>query len=150
MACYSDVRLRSVFFSFFGIWEFVGKTPCIVSGFCCQDDSARGIVDELSCSSTPALLISCPSTRLPYCVQMLPIVDEKTSDSGSFDSVLEMLTRCGRDIPHAMLMLIPEAWQKSNLIPEVNTFLLHYPAIKRMSLLTQYCIFACPSVAVWL
>eukprot|EP00873_Tetraselmis_striata_P023387 jgi/Tetstr1/443651/TSEL_031644.t1 len=50
--------------------------------------------------------------------QMLPIVDEDTSDSGSFDSVLELLTRCGRDIAHSMLMMVPEAWQQSTLMSQ--------------------------------
>lgn len=55
------------------------------------------------------------------CVQMgldektlkrfLPIVDETTSDSGAFDACLELLIHCGRSLPEAMMMLIPEAWQ---------------------------------------
>jgi glutamate synthase domain-containing protein 1 len=43
--------------------------------------------------------------------RFLPIVDETSSDSGAFDAVLELLIRCGRSLPEAMMMLIPEAWQ---------------------------------------
>lgn len=43
--------------------------------------------------------------------KMMPIVPEWQSDSGSFDAVLELLVQSGRDLPHAMMMMIPEAWQ---------------------------------------
>jgi hypothetical protein len=33
--------------------------------------------------------------------------------------MLELLTRCGRDIPEVMMMLIPEAWQNDALMPQV-------------------------------
>eukprot|EP00887_Chlorella_sp_A99_P003952 scaffold11.g3952.t1 len=48
---------------------------------------------------------------------LLPIVPRGQSDSGSFDSVLELLVRCGRDLPEAMMMMIPEAWQNDRLMP---------------------------------
>ena len=48
--------------------------------------------------------------------RMLPIIPVGQSDSGSFDSVLEMLVRCGRDLPEAMMMCIPEAWQNDELM----------------------------------
>ena len=34
------------------------------------------------------------------------------SDSATFDNALELLVHTGRSLPHAMMMLIPEAWQK--------------------------------------
>jgi glutamate synthase (NADPH/NADH) large chain len=39
-----------------------------------------------------------------------PVVAPDTSDSGALDSVLELLVRGGRSLPHAMMMLIPEAF----------------------------------------
>ena len=48
---------------------------------------------------------------------VLPIVEAKSSDSGAFDSVLELLIRTGRSLPAAMMMLIPEAWQNDALMP---------------------------------
>ncbi|KAF6263375.1 hypothetical protein COO60DRAFT_459133 [Scenedesmus sp. NREL 46B-D3] len=47
-----------------------------------------------------------------------PVVPEWQSDSGAFDGLLELLTRCGRDIPEVMMMLIPEAWQNDALMPQ--------------------------------
>lgn len=48
--------------------------------------------------------------------KLLPIVPKGQSDSGSFDSVLELLVRAGRDLPEAMMMCIPEAWQNDKLM----------------------------------
>jgi glutamate synthase (NADPH/NADH) len=48
-------------------------------------------------------------------------VPEWQSDSGAFDGLLELLTRCGRDIPEVMMMLIPEAWQNDALMPQVSS-----------------------------
>ncbi|GGR65166.1 glutamate synthase large subunit [Nocardioides luteus] len=44
--------------------------------------------------------------------RLFPICTEGVSDSASFDEVLELLHLSGRSLPHAMLMMIPEAWEK--------------------------------------
>ncbi|MGH8185508.1 MAG: glutamate synthase central domain-containing protein, partial [Steroidobacteraceae bacterium] len=41
---------------------------------------------------------------------LVPVVVEGGSDSAIIDNALEMLVMCGRSLPHAMMMLIPEAW----------------------------------------
>jgi glutamate synthase (NADPH) large chain len=43
--------------------------------------------------------------------RLFPICTEDGSDSGSFDEVLELLHLGGRSLPHAVLMMIPEAWE---------------------------------------
>ena len=43
--------------------------------------------------------------------RLFPIIDSHGSDSASFDEVLELLYLAGRSLPHAMLMMIPEAWE---------------------------------------
>jgi glutamate synthase (NADPH) large chain len=43
--------------------------------------------------------------------RLLPICSPGASDSTSFDEVLELLHLSGRSLPHAVLMMIPEAWQ---------------------------------------
>ncbi|MCU1687119.1 MAG: glutamate synthase large subunit [Amycolatopsis sp.] len=40
-----------------------------------------------------------------------PIITRGASDSASFDEVLELLHLGGRSLPHAVLMMIPEAWE---------------------------------------
>ncbi len=55
--------------------------------------------------------------------RMLPIIMEGQSDSATFDSVLELLVMSGRSVPHAMMMMIPEAWSKNDLMdPERRAF----------------------------
>jgi glutamate synthase (NADPH) large chain len=41
---------------------------------------------------------------------LLPVIVDGGSDSAMFDNAVEMLVMCGRSLPHAMMMLIPEAW----------------------------------------
>jgi len=43
--------------------------------------------------------------------RLFPIVEISGSDSASFDEVLELLYLGGRSLPHAVLMMIPEAWE---------------------------------------
>ncbi|WP_157156110.1 glutamate synthase large subunit [Diaminobutyricimonas sp. LJ205] len=42
---------------------------------------------------------------------LLPIITDGGSDSASFDEVLELLTLSGRSLPHAMMMMVPAAWE---------------------------------------
>jgi glutamate synthase (NADPH/NADH) large chain/glutamate synthase (ferredoxin) len=42
--------------------------------------------------------------------KLFPIIYERQSDSACFDNALEFLLMGGRSLPHAMMMLIPEAW----------------------------------------
>ncbi|HLY16243.1 MAG TPA: glutamate synthase large subunit [Bryobacteraceae bacterium] len=42
--------------------------------------------------------------------KLFPIIAPSGSDSANFDNALELLYMAGRDMPHAMAMLIPEAW----------------------------------------
>ena len=45
--------------------------------------------------------------------KVYPIVDESGSDSAMFDSSLEFLHLTGRSLPHAVMMMIPEPWEKN-------------------------------------
>jgi glutamate synthase (NADPH/NADH) large chain len=44
--------------------------------------------------------------------RLYPVVVPGTSDSSQFDNMLELLHLGGRSLPHAMMMLIPEAWEQ--------------------------------------
>src|SRR5438477_5462752 len=50
--------------------------------------------------------------------RLLPIIDRATSDSGIFDNVMELLLLSGRSLPEAVMMMIPEAWQNHESMPE--------------------------------
>jgi glutamate synthase (NADPH/NADH) large chain len=43
--------------------------------------------------------------------KLLPIIEPTGSDSAMFDNCLELLIHTGRSLPHAVMMMIPEAWQ---------------------------------------
>ncbi|REC96875.1 glutamate synthase (NADH) large subunit [Microbacterium sp. AG157] len=54
---------------------------------------------------------------------LLPICTEGASDSASFDEVLELLTLTGRSLPHAIMMMVPEAYEKQATIdPALRAF----------------------------
>src|SRR5881396_3238532 len=46
-----------------------------------------------------------------------PVVRPGGSDSATFDNVLELLTLAGRSLPHAVMMMIPEAYQDRDDLP---------------------------------
>ncbi|KQR15925.1 glutamate synthase large subunit [Cellulomonas sp. Leaf334] len=51
------------------------------------------------------------SDELGDLTPLLPVCTPGGSDSGSFDEVLELLHLSGRTLPHAVMMMIPEAWE---------------------------------------
>ncbi len=55
--------------------------------------------------------------------KVIPVVQGSGSDSATFDNVLELLVLAGRSIPHAMMMMIPEAYKtRKDLDPDVKGF----------------------------
>src|SRR3954465_3031237 len=50
--------------------------------------------------------------------KVLPVVRPGGSDSATFDNVLELLTLAGRSLPHAVMMMIPEAYQDRDDLPD--------------------------------
>ncbi|MFM1950564.1 MAG: glutamate synthase large subunit [Actinomycetota bacterium] len=62
--------------------------------------------------------------------QLKPIVTAGASDSATFDEVLELLVLSGRSLPHAMMMMIPGAWEKQlDLDPKVQDFFEYHSMI---------------------
>jgi glutamate synthase domain-containing protein 2/glutamate synthase domain-containing protein 1/glutamate synthase domain-containing protein 3 len=50
--------------------------------------------------------------------KILPVVSPGNSDSATFDNVLELLLLAGRSLPHAAMMMIPEAYRDREDLPE--------------------------------
>ncbi len=50
--------------------------------------------------------------------KILPVVSPGNSDSATFDNVLELLLLGGRSLPHAAMMMIPEAYRNRDDLPE--------------------------------
>jgi glutamate synthase domain-containing protein 2/glutamate synthase domain-containing protein 1/glutamate synthase domain-containing protein 3 len=53
--------------------------------------------------------------------KVLPVIRPGGSDSATFDNVLELLVLAGRSIPHAVMMMIPEAYAGRDDLPEELT-----------------------------
>jgi len=50
--------------------------------------------------------------------KLWPLIVGGQSDSASFDNALELLVMGGYSLPHAMMMLIPEAWASNTMMDE--------------------------------
>ncbi len=63
------------------------------------------------------------SEFFPNIKKVFPVVDDSGSDSAMFDNTVEFLHMTGRSLPHAMMMMIPEPWEKNGLMsPEKKAF----------------------------
>tara|TARA_Y100001935_G_scaffold228703_1_gene207807 strand:+ start:11762 stop:16228 length:4467 start_codon:yes stop_codon:yes gene_type:complete len=58
----------------------------------------------------------------------LPIMTQGASDTASFDEALELLYLGGRTLPHAVLMMIPEAWENHDRLPQWKRDFYEYHA----------------------
>ena len=55
--------------------------------------------------------------------KVMPVVRPGGSDSATFDNVLELLMLAGRSLPHAIMMMIPEAYaDRDDLTDELKAF----------------------------
>ncbi len=55
--------------------------------------------------------------------KLFPILSEGASDSAILDNAIELLYHAGRSLPHAVMMLIPEAWHHhAEMTPEKRAF----------------------------
>jgi glutamate synthase (NADPH) large chain len=62
--------------------------------------------------------------------KLLPVANEKGSDSAIFDNVLEILLLGGRSLPHALMMMIPEAWEHHTAMdPAVRDFYAYHSCL---------------------
>ena len=52
--------------------------------------------------------------------KLLPIIREGLSDTACLDNAVELLVKSGYSLPHAMMMLIPEAWENHETMSQVK------------------------------
>ena len=71
------------------------------------------------------------SPLFPDIKKVFTVVDDSGSDSAMFDNTLEFLHMTGRSLPHAIMMMIPEPWERNNLMSqekhdfyEFNSFMM--------------------------
>lgn len=60
--------------------------------------------------------------------KLLPILDNSNSDSANLDLMLEVLVMGGRSLPHALMMLIPEAWVHNQKMSDEKKAFYEYHA----------------------
>src|SRR5205814_9972944 len=60
--------------------------------------------------------------------RLFPLCTPDASDSANFDEVLELLHLAGRSLPHAVLMMIPEAWENDPLRDAARRATYQFPA----------------------
>jgi len=62
--------------------------------------------------------------------KLWPLIPEGQSDSAGLDNALELLVRGGYSLAHAMMMLIPEAWEENRLMdPRRRAFYEYHAAL---------------------
>ncbi|MDD5136721.1 MAG: glutamate synthase central domain-containing protein, partial [Candidatus Omnitrophica bacterium] len=62
--------------------------------------------------------------------KLYPIIVPGGSDSASLDNIFELLVLAGRSMPHAMMMLIPAAWEQNNQMSEkVKNFYKYHSCV---------------------
>ena len=57
-----------------------------------------------------------------------PVIRRGNSDTASLDNAVELLTLAGRELPHVMAMLIPEAWDADTTMPDDKKAFYEYHA----------------------
>jgi glutamate synthase domain-containing protein 2/glutamate synthase domain-containing protein 1/glutamate synthase domain-containing protein 3 len=71
------------------------------------------------------------SSLLPGLEELFPLIPNAASDSAAFDRALELLTLAGRTLPHAMMMMIPQAYKgRDDLPPELEGFYRYHSRIQ--------------------
>ncbi|NIB98808.1 glutamate synthase large subunit [Halobacterium sp. R2-5] len=61
--------------------------------------------------------------------EVLPVIDDpEQSDTASVDNALELLMQTGRSLPHALRMLVPEAWQGDDEMSDAREEFYDYHA----------------------
>ncbi len=79
-------------------------------------------------------VLDLPENFLPTAVDgpaaLIPVLDESGSDSAMLDNALELLVMAGRDVRHALAMLVPEAWEKiADMSPALRAFYQYHACL---------------------
>ena len=62
--------------------------------------------------------------------KLWPLIGDGASDSATFDNALELLLAAGYSLPHAMMLMVPEAWADNPLMdPQRRAFYEYHAAL---------------------
>ncbi|MCH9696771.1 MAG: glutamate synthase large subunit [Gammaproteobacteria bacterium] len=62
--------------------------------------------------------------------KVFPVVEADCSDSGTFDNILEFLLMTGRTLQEAVMMMIPEAWENHESMPDYKRSFYEFNSTK--------------------
>ncbi|MEO6197567.1 MAG: glutamate synthase large subunit [Dehalococcoidia bacterium] len=68
------------------------------------------------------------SDVIPDIQRIIPIIDDKGSDTACFDNALELLYMAGRPVEQAVMMMIPEPWDGHESMPQEKKDYYRYHA----------------------
>jgi glutamate synthase domain-containing protein 2/glutamate synthase domain-containing protein 1/glutamate synthase domain-containing protein 3 len=107
-----------------GAWELAHPYRCLVHNG--EINTLRGNKNWMETREA-----ALESKRFGADIEKLkPITSDGVSDSAVFDNVLELLIESGRSLPHALRMMIPEAWSKDALMdPKRRAFYEYHSTI---------------------
>ena len=83
-----------------------------------------GNITDARMKSMPESLKIAASLHIP----VMPVVDTNGSDSAMLDNTLEFLVMNGVDLPLAVMMCIPEPWEKNDTISQTKKDFYQYYA----------------------
>lgn len=86
-------------------------------------NTIRGNVNWMRTKET---LLECSLFTKEELDLILPICDPDQSDSANLDNVVELLYLAGRSLPHTLMMLVPEAWQDNDQMPDYKKAFYEY------------------------
>jgi glutamate synthase domain-containing protein 2/glutamate synthase domain-containing protein 1/glutamate synthase domain-containing protein 3 len=62
--------------------------------------------------------------------KVLPVIRPGGSDTATFDNVLELLVLAGRSLPHTVMMMVPEAYEKhTDMAPQLRGFYAYHQCL---------------------
>jgi glutamate synthase (NADPH) large chain len=72
------------------------------------------------------LMMESPVFSKEELLKLFPVCGQGLSDSANFDNVLEFLVLNGRSLPHALMMMVPEAWQQDEQMEDYKKSFYEY------------------------
>ncbi len=105
-------------------WRLAQPFRCIA-----HNGEINTLSGNKSCTQAREYKMSCEKFG-QYMSDVLPVLTPDGSDSACFDNALELLVQAGRSLPHAMMMMIPEAFgQKYHISTDKRAFYEYHSAI---------------------
>jgi len=105
-------------------WRLAQPFRCIA-----HNGEINTLSGNKNCMQTREYKMSCEKFG-EYMPDVLPVLTPEGSDSACFDNALELLVQAGRTLPHAMMMMIPEAFgAKYHISTDKRAFYEYHSAI---------------------